>query len=660
MTKLRSLMHSIETSHDRVHALEADLADTTDLAVEEYRTRRVEIQRLCGDMKRCDGILETIETSLSQFQSNLNGLSGRINELQDETSLLYVQLQNRKGVEGDVSSYVKNLHFTPDDIRRIENAPIDRAYIRTVDHLCSRLEYLDSGPVNHVMATTEVAAGLHVVKKSAEARIRAHMLKLIGQIKRRGDGDAREALSQLQPLYVFIRDFCHDDSVRSAYCDTASKTISTSIKAHLKDFVAVKDGRASPDTLTTRPAPGPARSSVDTVLGLGTQERYLYKLGTPDAVLSGRPTTFAEGWLSALHVFASLCRTEATFVNAFFRPRPRPVMECIVGAGAARLTKALGKWLAGTTDIAGVAVAAAGVAAVQRLMFTWRVAGVDPILDEMRMMVWPVFKRILNRHMDSLGCLGESVEVGTPYYVVQRYSQLTHTLVCAWTVHPEAFVVDAVAGLRDALDRHLHMAAQGLATASDRAAFFIVNYGVILDALDLDAKPSFVEPQSPGVTSPGMGAVDLLDGMVQYYSSRLDANSGAYAGIALNECIPDVIKFVSSVESVGAADFYDYVQKATGSRDPEAVKREALEEIEKVCLGFTGSWRHTVTQLADRVGATFRREQGDMVFKTIMGQLLKTYDRLLNLAAQSRLPHLQGRGMLASGDIVAFARQALK
>ena len=55
-------------------------------------------------MQACDGILETMEDMLGQFQSDLGNISGEIQTLQEQSLSMNVKLKNRKAVQAGDNS----------------------------------------------------------------------------------------------------------------------------------------------------------------------------------------------------------------------------------------------------------------------------------------------------------------------------------------------------------------------------------------------------------------------------------------------------------------------------------------------------------------------------------------------------------------------------
>ncbi|KAG9396385.1 Vps52/Sac2 [Carpediemonas membranifera] len=632
---------------NQLRGIERELGVEEEEVIQQYVRNRGNIVELSGSIDECDGVLEIIENTIAQFQSNLYGLSGRITELQDETNYLYTQLQNRKRVEKPISDYIRRIHFTPDDMRKITECPVDTGYIPVVKLLESRLEFSLTAKVDHIVATTDVVASLQEAKRTAEQRIRTTMVKLINQ-SRRADETTRSTLLSLKPLFEFLRNQCHDTAVTQHYIDFTGKLIAQNVKQHLNTHLPKKDGRQTPDTLVSPPSTAKkGRASVETVISLGELGRHLHELGTPDAIIATTPsatTTFATGWVSALHVLASLLRTEGTFATQFFSPSSRPVLEAVVETATRQLAKTLKSWITQASDIAGILTVLASVSAVQRMLFQWKIPGADPVLDDFKMICWPRFKAVFDTHLDGLRSTVSTIDPTRIHPVVIRYAMLQHTINSTQVSCNEPFLTDAIVSLRDAMDAHLHASVQAVQDARSRSAFFMTTYSHIISVLE----------DVPEIQ-------DTKD-LVEYCRTRLDAVTEAYTKLVLAEEIEPMVSFVDGISALHAADLFEFIARRAelDGEAPEAVRASVFNTLEHVCVEFMASWRGVMANIGAATKASFSdRVFVDAATKAVVGKLLQYYTKTLTYAAQSRLPQLQGRGMLSAADIVSFSKQII-
>ena len=74
------------------------------------------VESLAGlhtQIRECDGVLDTMESMLRGFQSDLASISAQIKYLQDESLSMNVRLRNRKAAETQLSSFITQIVVPP-------------------------------------------------------------------------------------------------------------------------------------------------------------------------------------------------------------------------------------------------------------------------------------------------------------------------------------------------------------------------------------------------------------------------------------------------------------------------------------------------------------------------------------------------------------------
>ena len=76
--------------------IEEDLKQIQMESVRDYITKAEELVDLHDEIKNCDDLLAKMEQMLSGFQDHLKSISGEIKHLQDKSSMMSLQLTNKK------------------------------------------------------------------------------------------------------------------------------------------------------------------------------------------------------------------------------------------------------------------------------------------------------------------------------------------------------------------------------------------------------------------------------------------------------------------------------------------------------------------------------------------------------------------------------------
>jgi hypothetical protein len=88
--------------------------------------------------------LQSVETYLTGFQSDLGAVSAEIETLQSRSTAMNTKLENRRVVEKLLGPAVEDLSFSPATVRKIADGPVDEAWIRALNDLESRSKAVEA------------------------------------------------------------------------------------------------------------------------------------------------------------------------------------------------------------------------------------------------------------------------------------------------------------------------------------------------------------------------------------------------------------------------------------------------------------------------------------------------------------------------------------
>lgn len=94
--------------------------------------------------KGCDDVLQSVETYLSSFQTDLAAVSAEIETLQSRSTGLSKKLDNRRKVEKLLGPTVERLAIAPSAVKKISEGPIDESFIQSLEDLQRRSRALDT------------------------------------------------------------------------------------------------------------------------------------------------------------------------------------------------------------------------------------------------------------------------------------------------------------------------------------------------------------------------------------------------------------------------------------------------------------------------------------------------------------------------------------
>ena len=106
----------------------------------------------------CDEVLKSVETYLTNFQSDLGAVSAEIETLQSRSTALNTKLENRKVVEKLLGPAVEEISISPAAIRKIADGPMDESWVKALSELEKRKKAVDSKSKenSHIKAIEDV------------------------------------------------------------------------------------------------------------------------------------------------------------------------------------------------------------------------------------------------------------------------------------------------------------------------------------------------------------------------------------------------------------------------------------------------------------------------------------------------------------------------
>ena len=113
-------------------------------------------QDLHRSIKACDEVLNSVESYLSAFQTDLGTVSGEIESLQNRSMSLSQQLGNRKAVEKLLGPIVDDIVIPPNDVRRLVEGDVNDTWVQALHETDRRMKAIQAQDPEKVKAVKEV------------------------------------------------------------------------------------------------------------------------------------------------------------------------------------------------------------------------------------------------------------------------------------------------------------------------------------------------------------------------------------------------------------------------------------------------------------------------------------------------------------------------
>jgi hypothetical protein len=477
----------------------------------------------------CDEVLKSVETYLTNFQSDLEAVSTEIESLQNRSIALNTKLENRKVVEKILGPAVEDISISPAIVRKIAEGPVDDGFVRALAEIEKRSKIISSKTKESpdLKALDDIKPLLNDLTSRATERIRDYIVAQIKAIRSpsmNAQVIQQQALLKHKDLYSFLAK--HQPELASQICQayiftmrwyylnhfTRYKTSLEKTKLHVLDNYDVLG--EDPNAKRGGALLGPKRGGPPSydAFTLGRREDILRTTS-----MNAIPAHLAEEEKTASHpenLFRSFnlalidnASFEYTFLTTYFTPNQTHHAILRTFAAIFEPTFALGQALTkqlveSTTDTLGLLLC---VRLNQRLAFELqrrKVPAVEGYINATNMLLWPRFQRILDLHCTSLqkltaslptrpstgaallGASSATANSTAPTPLTQRFANLVQgILALSSEAGDDEPVSVSVARLRSEYEVYLNRMAKGIAEARKRDRFLCNNYSLVCTIL---------------------------------------------------------------------------------------------------------------------------------------------------------------------------------
>lgn len=218
-------------------------------AIAEYIAEADNLIKLSDDVHACDGILGSLESVLSKFDSRLDAASDEILAYQQRSNSLFHELGRKKELREQVSLFVEALVLKPKLIRDVSSAPVNAAeFARALSELERKLEYVnEKESARNSAAYRDVAVEMERLRLTAVKRGRDFLLERIFELRQPSSNIQMQQNVLIRHRHVikFLREHGSNAyaELRGEYCSN----VSTKFMDVFKGYWACLEGMESGD-----------------------------------------------------------------------------------------------------------------------------------------------------------------------------------------------------------------------------------------------------------------------------------------------------------------------------------------------------------------------------------------------------------------------------
>lgn len=605
--------------------VESALREVERASIQDYIKESEGLAGLHTQIRDCDGVLDSMETMLRGFQTDLASISAQIKYLQDESLSMNMKLRNRKAAEEQISGFIQQIVVPPELVTAICEGEVNEAYLNYVTQLNTKVAFSKLENTSMTTACQDISPELEKLRIKSVQKIRDFLLQRIGSLRKKMTNIQilqQSVLLKYKGLYQFLLEHAPEVAVeiREAYATTMSAIYQRHVKGYLADLMRLRvDAATKSDLLGNEewaisnfnPAAifggKPATARGDGAYRIGDRSEVLGTLTEAPlipAVLqqSGATVYYEVIFRSVTTLLMDTANCEYDFVVEFFGSDE--LFDNIFGKAIFQCMENLEHYLMTSWDSIGCLLllqlhhdqsTASGVKQVPLL---------TSFFQRVQVLVWSRFKMILEAHLQSLTTLmlPKSAPEVHAHFVTRRFAELAASVRVLRPPTVEAMLSSLMRALRNEIERLLQERLARLhTTRKQQAAFLINNYELIVSIL--------AERGARGEDS-------------MHFEQLLDSIKSVFVEEELSVDYGRMITYVKQTEPL-------ILQEGGRSRID-------LGTMEHLFSSFHDTWKQGIERIHRDVVKSFPNLTVGMdVLKQVLTQMLLYYTRLLDLVKEA-------------------------
>jgi hypothetical protein len=484
--------------------------------IQDFEKEKDKFQDLHSSIRACDDVLQSVESYLTSFQTQLASVSAEIEELQNRSTSLNNKLENRKAVDKVLGPEVEAFTIPPAVVRKLTEGAVDDQWIKSLQELEKRSRAIDVKikEGKDIKAAQDVKPLINDISTKAVERIRDYVVTQIKALRSpsiNAQVIQQNSFLQYKEVFAFLtrQQPKLADDISQAYINTMRwyyvhnffryRTALEKLDVHVIDHseVIAADGGVRRGGKTGAPHDAFSIGRRMDILR-GTNDTALPSFAAED----DKGIHYLEVPFRAMNLtLIDNASAEYSFITEFFYKQPyqannrrfNDIFQPTFELGQA-LTKHL---IEGTMDALGVLMC---VRLSQRLAFELqrrKVPVVEGYINGTSMLLWPRFQQIIDAHCESIkkataALLGKpagsalsltssaSAQTTAPHPLTQRFANFVQgILALSSEAGDDEPVSNSLARLRGEYDAFLLKLSKGIAEARKRERFLFNNYSLV-------------------------------------------------------------------------------------------------------------------------------------------------------------------------------------
>lgn len=190
--------------------IENELNDIEETHILEYVKQSQSLIVINDEIKDCDSILSSMETTLTKFKMELGLINNEIRKLQNHSFSINTKLHNREKVQKELEKLITGIFVSPDLINHICDDKVDEQYVKNVIELNRIMKYVKEQPNKKLIhSLKDIGPELERLRLITSMKIRNFFLEKIKLLKSPNSNVPmiqKNSFLKYKDLYTFLLD----------------------------------------------------------------------------------------------------------------------------------------------------------------------------------------------------------------------------------------------------------------------------------------------------------------------------------------------------------------------------------------------------------------------------------------------------------------------
>jgi len=190
--------------------IENELNDIEETHILEYVKQSQSLVVINEEIKDCDSILSSMETTLTKFKMELGLINNEIRKLQNHSFSINTKLHNREKVQKELEKLITGIFISPNLINHICEDKVDEQYMKNVIELNKIMKYVKEQPNKKLIhSLKDIGPELERLRLITSMKIRSFFLEKIRLLKSPNSNVPmiqKNSFLKYKELYTFLLD----------------------------------------------------------------------------------------------------------------------------------------------------------------------------------------------------------------------------------------------------------------------------------------------------------------------------------------------------------------------------------------------------------------------------------------------------------------------